>query len=364
MPKLQKEEKFRAEEQTFFAAANSGKGFVSFYNEIFNSEKIKRRYLIKGGPGTGKSTLMRSIADMAEEVGIKVLYYRCSSDPMSLDGIILNESVAVIDSTAPHSVEAELSGARDVIIDLGFFWNADRLYLEREKIKALTEQKKHSYALAYRFLSSAMQSDTASRELVVPYVDKRRIARIGKRLTREIESDGGYECRVGLSRAIGMSGRCALESYITLAKKIFYIEDCYGIAYILLCEICEVARQKGCRIAISYDPLTPDIPDSVFFEESKILFVASNEKQKGKISLRRTVDFSGLSVDKKRAVKAKSRNARQLSKALVDAATDELKDAADAHFELEKIYKAHMNFEALNEYAKKIKAQIVDFAAR
>ena len=32
----------------FFAAANSGKGFISFFDKIFGSEKISRRYLIKG----------------------------------------------------------------------------------------------------------------------------------------------------------------------------------------------------------------------------------------------------------------------------------------------------------------------------
>ena len=364
MSKSQKEEKIRAEERTFFAAANSGKGFVSFYNEIFNSDKIKRRYLIKGGPGTGKSTLMRSIADFSEERGIEAVRYRCSSDPTSLDGIILNQCVAVIDSTAPHTVEAELAGARDAIIDLGAFWNADGLYLESEKIKSLAERKKRAYALAYRFLSSAMQCDLASRELALPYVDKRRIARIGSRLTKGIEGDGGYECRVVFSRAIGMSGRCALDGYANLASKIVYLEEHYGIAYLLLCEICETARKRGCKIVISYDPLTPDIPDSVFFEESKILFAVCGERKKGAISLRRVLDFSVLSKQEKNEVKAKSRSAGHLSEALVDAATDKLKDAADAHFELEKIYKAHMDFEALNEYAKKIKAQIVDFAAR
>ena len=91
----------------FFAAANSGRGFVSFYGEIFNTDKIKRRFLIKGGPGTGKSTLMRRIAESACRKGEQVCLYRCSSDPSSLDGVIINGEVAVIDSTAPHTVEPE-----------------------------------------------------------------------------------------------------------------------------------------------------------------------------------------------------------------------------------------------------------------
>ena len=72
-----------------FAAANSGKGFCSFYGEIFSPERTERRYLIKGGPGTGKSSLMRRVAGEAEKRGYGVEYYRCSSDPTSLDAILI-----------------------------------------------------------------------------------------------------------------------------------------------------------------------------------------------------------------------------------------------------------------------------------
>ena len=63
-------------EAPLFAAANSGRGFVSFYENIFNAPNIVRRYLIKGGPGTGKSSFMRRVAAFAEDNGYPVEYYR------------------------------------------------------------------------------------------------------------------------------------------------------------------------------------------------------------------------------------------------------------------------------------------------
>lgn len=361
---MYKNEKSQWENKEFFAAANSGKGFVSFYGEIFNAPAIERRYLIKGGPGTGKSTFMRRIAEEAESSGMSVERYRCSSDPASLDGIIINGRVAVIDSTAPHAEEAELVGARDVLVDLGEFWDSDRLYADRDKIKALTEKKKRAYALAYRFLSSAMQSDIASREIMMPYIDKKRLVRLAKRLTRNISSDGGYKCKTGLSKAIGMSGRCTLDTYLRLAKKTVYIEEHYGIGYLALFEICEEARRKGCRIGISCEPLSPDFLDSVFFEESKTLFILCEPRKRGAISLRRILDISSLSKREKNELKAKSRNAKRISEALVLAATDELKVAGEAHFGLEKIYRSNMDFIELDAYTSKLCEQIVDFAKK
>lgn len=359
---MRKDENAKTNGAEFFAAVNSGVGFVSFYGEIFGHANILRRYLIKGGPGTGKSTLMRRIADEAEGRGMRVEYYRCSSDPSSLDGIIINGCVAVIDSTAPHIVEAELAGARDVIVDLGAFWNSDGLYQERDSIKTFSDDKRHSYALAYRFLSSAMQSDIASRELLLPYVDKKRISRLVKRLTREIGGDGGYECKIGISKAIGMKGRCSLDTYSSLAERVVSIEDHYGIGYLVLCEICESARNKGCKIAVSYEPLCPDLPNSVFFTESKTLFTLCQERKKGATSLRRMLDISVLSKNEKKILRAESRNAKRISEALVSAAIDELKKAGDAHFKLEEIYRSYMDFAALDSYSACLVEKILDFA--
>ncbi|MBE6533417.1 MAG: hypothetical protein E7678_00380 [Ruminococcaceae bacterium] len=346
----------------FFAAANSGHGFVSFYGEIFKGANIRRRYLIKGGPGTGKSTFMRRVADEAQRIGKTVERYRCSSDPSSLDGVIIDGSVSIIDSTAPHAEEAELIGACDVLVDLGRFCNEKGLYDEREKIKALAKKKKHAYALTYRFLSSAMQSDIASREMILPYVNKNCLVRLAKRLTRDIKSDGVYECKSVFNKAIGMFGRCELDGYESFAERVVYIEEHYGIGYLAVSEICEVARERGCKIAVFYDPLNSEIPDSVFFETSKTLFLLCEPRTRGAVSLRRALDLSSFTKFEKNELKSKSRNAKRMSDALIMAATDELNSAADAHFELEKIYRENMDFVSLDSYTSNFIQQIIDFA--
>ena len=57
----------------YFAASNSSEGFKSYYGEIF--ERADRLYVIKGGPGTGKSSLMKRLADAALRKGYKIEYY-------------------------------------------------------------------------------------------------------------------------------------------------------------------------------------------------------------------------------------------------------------------------------------------------
>ena len=89
----------------FFLGANSPQGFYSLYDQLINPAQARAIYILKGGPGCGKSSLMRRVAQRAEEAGDRVEYIHCSGDPDSLDAIHLPaRGAAIVDGTAPHVV--------------------------------------------------------------------------------------------------------------------------------------------------------------------------------------------------------------------------------------------------------------------
>ena len=89
----------------YFLGANSPSGFYSLYDQLISPEEARAVYILKGGPGCGKSTLMRKIAARAEESGLETEYILCSGDPDSLDAVLLPElGVALVDGTAPQGV--------------------------------------------------------------------------------------------------------------------------------------------------------------------------------------------------------------------------------------------------------------------
>ena len=57
-------------EKRYFAASNSSQGFMNYYKDVFITKMCKRLFVIKGGPGTGKSRFMRDISACAEKTGI------------------------------------------------------------------------------------------------------------------------------------------------------------------------------------------------------------------------------------------------------------------------------------------------------
>ena len=87
----------------YFLGANSPAGFYSLYSELLSPETANAIYILKGGPGCGKSTLMRRVAQQAAQAGETVEYILCSADPDSLDGVVLPRlGAALVDGTAPH----------------------------------------------------------------------------------------------------------------------------------------------------------------------------------------------------------------------------------------------------------------------
>ena len=107
----------------YFAASNSRRGFASYYESCFR-HRVDHLICIKGGPGTGKSTLMRRVAMEAERRGWQAEYYYCSSDADSLDAVLLygkGQSLGLLDATLPHAFEPGLPGVEEEILDLGQF---------------------------------------------------------------------------------------------------------------------------------------------------------------------------------------------------------------------------------------------------
>ena len=54
----------------FYLGANSPSGFYSLYDQLIDPAQAEDYFLIKGGPGCGKSTLMRRVGRAMEEHGL------------------------------------------------------------------------------------------------------------------------------------------------------------------------------------------------------------------------------------------------------------------------------------------------------
>lgn len=158
-----------------FLGANTPEGFISLFDELYDPAEDWRAYIIKGGPGTGKSRLMRRVADELEQAGYTAQRVLCSSDPDSLDGVIFPQIRACIaDGTSPHVIEPRFPGAVEELVNLGDYWDAEQLRVHAEGIRAAALKNSAYHQRCIGFLSAAgsLANDTLRIALECANTDK------------------------------------------------------------------------------------------------------------------------------------------------------------------------------------------------
>ena len=91
----------------YFLGANAPAGFYSLYDQLIDREEAEELFILKGGPGCGKSSLMRRVGQAMDEHGLEVEYIDCSGDPDSLDAVVI-PALFVPPAFAFHGREAGL----------------------------------------------------------------------------------------------------------------------------------------------------------------------------------------------------------------------------------------------------------------
>ena len=145
--------------QSYFLGANSAIGFCSCYDS-FCADANDFLYIIKGGPGSGKSTFMKKIGEAAEAAGLDVHYVRCSGDPNSLDGVYLPQRhLGYVDGTAPHVIEPKYPGVSGCYLDFSSYFDIKALRHISGSIRRFNISYKAVYQKAYDQLAIYRKSN-------------------------------------------------------------------------------------------------------------------------------------------------------------------------------------------------------------
>ena len=351
-----------------FLGANTPQGFVSFFDELYNPYESCRPYIIKGGPGTGKSTLMKMIDEESQKQGFTTEKIYCSSDPESLDGIIVPElGVCAADGTSPHTLEPKFPGACENIINTGDFWDKDKLYLRGDEIRALTLENSIHHRRSSKYLSAAGSINEENLRLSSKYINSDKIDNfafrfVRRELPKKKSSQPGKKKKRFIS-AITPKGRIFLDEGVkAFAYRIIGIDDEYTAASGELCErIGEKALRNGYDVIFCHCPMKPKLQcEHIIIPEKRLALVTLRSSHKTEIEFDRIIHakrFLHEGIDEHMTY---LRFNRRLVRELTDEAISALKEAKQTHDKLEKIYTDAMDFQSLNKYCNKLCAEIFD----
>ncbi len=338
-----------AGDRNFFIGANTCDGFKNYMPDML--EGIDRVLILKGGPGTGKATLMNRIALFAEEKGCVPERYLCSSDPQSLDGVVLRElSFAIVDGTSPHSLDPKYPGAREEIINLGELWQSERLFEGRERIIYLSEKKSRLFKKLYKTLSACGSIHRERMQSTAECFDQRKSDAAAKRLLRDMGLKEGYCERIGQISAFSMNGEVRLPTYERLCKCYLSVSDRVGSGHLFLQSLLKAARDAGHRVMLSRNIFGE--PEAVMLPYFSTSYIIGGDAD-GAAKLVNTERFllrPKLS-EKKQSLKFLTKVEGELKR----CGGEILSEIKEIHFELEGIYGAAMDYSRLDSIFEKIK---------
>ena len=335
----------------YFLGANSPQGFYSLYDQLLSPETANAIYIIKGGPGCGKSTLMRQVAAQAAQAGETAEYILCSGDPDSLDGVVLPRlKAALVDGTAPHVIEPKYPGVVEQYVNLGVCYDREGLQAVREELQGCMRGYKEHYQRAYRCLGAAAEIREDVRDTLMTEELEAKLAKRARGiLSRELKPRKTGEAGAVKQRFLGaVTHKGVLTLYGTASAqctRIYELSDRYGLAHPLLARLLSGAVLGGYDVVACPDPMAPQRLAHLLVPEAGLAFVTSTPAQPypGRACRRLRLETMA-DQDLLRRCRPRLRFALKVSAALVEEAVDSLAQAKAMHDELEGLYHPYVDF--------------------
>ncbi len=347
-----------------FLAANSADGFVNYFKDYTKNKSDWYTYIIKGGPGTGKSSFMKKVAAIAAENGEKVTVSPCSSDTSSLDAVMLQEKkIMILDGTSPHTVDPVFPGVSDEIINFGEFWNKDTLLKEKENIIEISKINKKFHKKASLCINAAGKVKRDNMKIALLATDiENTVDYAQKQANKYLKNTYGTPSEtVCCLNGVTPSGEvCFSDTIDSLAEnKIVISDELSTVSNIFLSIVRDIALSKGYSIITVKNNILPNEKiDHVIIEDANLAFCTSTKNSvissnKRNIRAERFMNETKLSEYEKRI-----KFNKKLEKEFLNQAVLSLKQAKDSHDKLEEYYINAMDFNKANEYTEKFLAQL------
>lgn len=352
-----------------FPGSNSAYGFFSYYRYIIEPQEAARIYIIKGGPGTGKSTFMRQIGEEMVRRSLFVEYHLCSSDSNSLDGIVIPSlGIAMLDGTAPHVNDPEFPGAVDAIINMGDFWEEEDIRKNKAKIMELGKEIARLFSQAYRLLHiSRIYLDAVGEVL------KKKISGYGRavdQLTMDLydeilsgrrEEKGAGKIRKLFASAITPQGTVNyLDTLVNGVPYTYVLQDERGIIGDVLAFLVKAAAMRGFNVEAFYCALDPYKVDHLIIPRLGVALITANQAHSYNLEeAYRVIDTKTLFPPLPGEIEKEIDDFHNKYRDALRGAINFINNAKYLHDRLEEYYILNMRFAEIEKMRRDLLKQII-----
>jgi len=360
-----------------FAGANTTEGFVSFFDEILkvNTNKV---FIIKGGPGVGKSTFMKKISQDLLEKGYTLECFNCSSDPASLDALAVPDlKVAIMDGTAPHVMEPRYPGAVDQLLNFGEYWDDELIAPNRDRIIECAEHGSWLFNTAYSQLREGRIAYNEWKSHIAKCLDRSKYQHMVNSFVNELfDKFKNKEIKNGTRHffACAITPLGIRDYAATLFTPGMEVYPVYGRpgsgAKEVISRVAQIAQWLGYSTERAHCPVEPGELDMVIIPELNTAVINIWEPVRNSlpeipgVKLHKGLNledclFNGTDYERYRKA---ADDARKRFTALLDKAVEYIARAKAVHDELEGYYIPAVDFEKIEQFRRQIVQRMLAYS--
>ncbi|NMD72351.1 hypothetical protein HHO41_18945 [Bacillus sp. DNRA2] len=351
----------------YYAGGNTARGFHSLFESSL--QDLEKLFILKGGPGTGKSTLMKRIGEAFSTQGYDVEYLHCASDNGSIDGVKIPALKAgIVDGTAPHIIEPKAPGAIEEYVNLGVAWDTAKLAAQKDKIQELSKKNSASYQKAYSTFAEALRVHDEWEKIYIETMDFEKANQFTAQLIDELlgnrRSSGETIVRHRFLGAATPKG--AVDFVQNLTEEIpnrYFIKGRPGSGKsTLLKKIVAHAEKRGFDVEVYHCGFDPNSLDMVIIRELGFAIFDSTAPHEyfpsrhGDEIIDMYAHLITPGTDEKYHEEITEISGRY--KAKMNEAIGYLAEAKSLHDELEALYRPAMNFKMLDQITQEIQSKL------
>lgn len=351
----------------YYGDGNTAKGYKSLQKS--NLEGLDRIVILKGGPGIGKSTLMKKIGWEWVDKGYQVEFMHCAFENDSISGVIIPKlKLAIIEGIEQNSIVNNRSEFIEEYINLDTACDYKSLEQHKDELLEMAIEKQEKLKSAYECFDKALSIHDEWEKIYLDNISFEKANEITAQLEKMFFEDKKFDkksvvCHRFLGGATPIGPVDFINSLTADLGKRYFIKGRPGTGKsTLLKKLVSNAEKKGIDVEVYHCGFDPDSLDMIIIRELDFAIFDSTAPHEyfPELESDEIVDMYDLTItpgtDEKYAQELEM--IVQRYKLKINEGTSFLSKAKSIHDEVEKIYSEATNFEKVEKIRKDINAEI------
>jgi energy-coupling factor transporter ATP-binding protein EcfA2 len=174
-----------------FTSSHTSRGFYTYIPDLVNS--IGQVYILKGAPGSGKSTFVRLLGEMLVEQGYDVEFWISAVEAVTPEGVYIPQlDAAIVNGSLPQPVDPRYPGSHH-LVNLEDYWDEERLKAYKAEVMELVDDIEDSSQQAYFYLKEASRVKERIRNIYSSRLNLGKVEELLKNISTEIMENAVQE---------------------------------------------------------------------------------------------------------------------------------------------------------------------------